>query len=223
MAVGQGLLDGLVLFAGLRPDQRVLEVGCGNGRLAVPLTTFLADGGSYVGTDVVRSGIRWCRRAIASRFANFEFMHVDVRHPLYRPRGRGGEAASFPFGDDSFDVVVLTSVFTHLLPQETVGMLEQAARVLRSGGVLFSTWFVPDLDEVVPDADYAFERVDAVHAVGRRDVPHARVAYDEGWVRDRMIEAGFERVDEMHPGAWRNAGGGPLYHDAFVARMPSDA
>ena len=192
----------------------------GRRNLHRPRLHHAADGGSYVGTDVVRSGIRWCRRAITSRFANFEFVHVDSRHPLYRPRGRGGAAASFPFADDSFDVVVLTSVFTHLLPPEAAGMLAQAARVLRRDGVLFSTWFVPDLDEASPDADYSFERVDAVHAVGRPDVPHARVAYDEQWVRATMIEAGFERVDEMHPGLWRRAGGGPLYHDALVARMP---
>ena len=49
-------------FADPRPGERVLDVGCGIGRMARPLAGYLTGDGSYDGFDVNREGIRWCTR-----------------------------------------------------------------------------------------------------------------------------------------------------------------
>src|SRR5437867_6142389 len=52
---GETLVERLVELGGLRPDSKVLDVGCGIGRLAVPLTRHLGETGSYDGLDIVPS------------------------------------------------------------------------------------------------------------------------------------------------------------------------
>lgn len=47
-------------LGGLQPDDHVLDVGSGTGRMARPLTAFL-EAGSYDGIDIVAESIRWCQ------------------------------------------------------------------------------------------------------------------------------------------------------------------
>ena len=113
----------------------MLEPGCGTGRMAEPLTRYLGPAGSYDGFDVVRTAIDWCESNIASQHPNFHFRHVDVLNHVYNPKGRlDPEAFEFPYPDEAFDFVFLTSVFTHMRPPEMRHYLGQIRRVLRPGG-----------------------------------------------------------------------------------------
>ena len=50
---------------------------------------------------------------------NFRFRHVDVLNRAYNPQGRlDPENFEFPYPQDAFDFVFLTSVFTHMRPPE---------------------------------------------------------------------------------------------------------
>src|SRR4051812_23038714 len=60
-ATGEEFLGHLVELCGLAPHERVLDVGCGIGRLARPLSRFLDERGSYAGFDVNAVGIGWCQ------------------------------------------------------------------------------------------------------------------------------------------------------------------
>ena len=49
---GEDQVDFLTEFCGLQADHQVLDIGCGVGRLAVPLTRKLGPRGGYQGFDV---------------------------------------------------------------------------------------------------------------------------------------------------------------------------
>ena len=63
-AIGLEFLDHLAGLAGLAPDARMLDLGCGVGRIALPLTQYLSAAGTYDGIDVMPSSIRWCADTI---------------------------------------------------------------------------------------------------------------------------------------------------------------
>ena len=62
-AIGAEFLRHFVKLGDLRPTDKVLEIGCGIGRMAVPLTQYLSTG-TYDGMDVVADGINWCSQNI---------------------------------------------------------------------------------------------------------------------------------------------------------------
>ena len=140
-AAGDEFRELLVSLGGLRPDDDVLDVGSGVGRIAVGLTDWLR--GRYEGIDVVRRGVEWCQQAITPRYPNFHFQVADLYNRHYNPVGRvPASDYRFPFEDQSFDFVVLTSVFTHLLPADRDNYISEIARVLRPKGRCFATFFL---------------------------------------------------------------------------------
>jgi ubiquinone/menaquinone biosynthesis C-methylase UbiE len=53
-----------VELSGLKPHERVLDLGCGIGRMAVSHPRYLGDRGSYEGLEVFLKGIAWCQENI---------------------------------------------------------------------------------------------------------------------------------------------------------------
>jgi SAM-dependent methyltransferase len=143
--VGANVLEHVLVDAGgLRPTERVLDVGCGPGRVAVHLTRFLdPDVGSYEGLDVMPKAIGWAQRRIAPSHPNFGFRLAPLHHDEYSPDG-GADAGSyrFPYPDDEFDLAFAISLYTHLLPYEVANYLAQTARVLKPGGRSAATFFL---------------------------------------------------------------------------------
>lgn len=74
----------LLVHFGLRSDSRVLEIGCGIGRLVYALAPYL-DEGSYAGFDIKPAAIRWLDANYAPLLPNFEFRLHDVHNARYRP------------------------------------------------------------------------------------------------------------------------------------------
>ena len=119
----------------MTPSDRVLDVGCGAGRLAGPLTGYLDPSGSYEGFDSSAERIEWCNENIAPHHPGFRFPSRDVHNGQYNPEPRRRRASTpSRYGDGEFDVVVLTSVFTHMLPDDVAHYLDEIARVLKPGG-----------------------------------------------------------------------------------------
>lgn len=112
-AVGDQLAGQLVSAGGLQPTDRVLDIGCGVGRVALSLTRYLQPPGTYDGFDIVRPAIRWCRRAITPRHPSFRFHWANVYNANYNWRGIPAARYRFPFSDGSFDFTFATSVIWH--------------------------------------------------------------------------------------------------------------
>jgi len=203
---GEQIRDQLVELAGLKPSHRVLDVGCGLGRVAVPLTNFLEGGGSYEGFDIVESAIRWCNSRISSHFPHFHFTHIDLKNDLYNLR-TSNEARNFmfPYAEEDFDLVVLTSVFTHMVLPDVENYLDQIRRGLKPGGTCFATFFLmnPEAKEFMEQSGKELfrTRLDHYYLFHAR-VKEANVAYDEDYLTEQMVGTRGLKLEKVYPGFW---------------------
>lgn len=134
----------------LPSDARVLDLGCGWGRLALALGGHLRDEGVYEGIDPCRPHVKWAQRNLWPDDLGITFHVANLRNRIYNPDGTlAAERFRFPYSDDAFDLVVAHRLFPYLLPAETEHYLSEIARVLAPGGRL---WTTLHLTERPPDA-----------------------------------------------------------------------
>lgn len=202
--VGLLMVDWFKAYADLKPDENILEVGCGIGRIAIPLTQYLTSG-SYVGFDIVPHGIEWCQQKVTPRYPNFTFFVADVHNKYYHPEGH--HAASeyvFPFPDASFDFVFLTSVFTHMLPDDLERYALEIGRVLRPGGRCFCTAYI-----ISAEARTNLDKGTSLRMFAPQDGywtdmpsnPEAAIAYPEEYLTDVFKRSSLE-IGRVIPGEW---------------------
>jgi SAM-dependent methyltransferase len=221
-ATGAEFLRYFTELADLRPGDRVLDAGCGVGRMSVPLLGFLA-GGSYAGFDVDRWMIAWCRRNIATRRPDFEFALAPTFNRKYNPFGTVAAIDfRFPYPDESFDFAFATSLFTHLPQDEAAHYLGEVARVLRPGGNCFLTFFLLTVDarQAMTEgrARLDFRHRAAGEATTNPRCPEDAIALPVDGARAMLAEAGLDVAEPIHYGAWSDAPDAFTFQDIVVAR-----
>ena len=210
-------------LGGLKPSNRVLDVGCGIGRMAVPLTKFIDEHGSYDGFDIVPDGIMWCQRHITPRFPRFRFTLADIYNGLYNPEGSyKATDYVFPYPDSSFDFVFLTSVFTHMLPTDMENYLRQIVRVLRPDGRCFVTYFLitPEVEVLISNGASTLPMREQPGGYSTIDhgTPEYDIAHPESTVLGLYGKLGLELICPIQYGTWCGRASGLTYQDVLVAR-----
>ena len=193
--------------AGLQPHHRILDLGCGVGRLAVALSDYLDQRGRYVGLDADRKAIRICRRRIASRLPHFKFVWADVFNTHYNRTGEAKAAQyRFPFDDGAFDFVFSNSLFTHMVPEDARNYFHEIGRVLKPGGRTMNTMFL--LNEIsLPLVESGNSKQGVLHRFGdlacvkKPKRPEVMVAIDEDYIRKAHDEAGLQ-IKGIRHGYW---------------------
>lgn len=203
--IGNEFLNYFVDLCYLKPNEKVLEVGCGIGRMAAPLTSYLEEDGHYEGFDIIKEGIDWCQKNITPKYPNFHFQLADVYNNLYHPGGKfKASEYKFPFGDERFDFVFLTSVFTHMLPQELKNYLPEISRVLKKEGRALITFFLLNEESTayVQGKDSKFSQEYEGCRVIDKNIPEAAIAYKETFVRELFIKNNLEILEPIRYGSW---------------------
>jgi SAM-dependent methyltransferase len=199
-----------LLLRGLRPEHRVLDIGCGIGNLALGLAGYLT--GEYHGFDIRRDAIVWCQREITPRHPQFHFHHADLASVAYNARGRQDAAAfRFPLPDASVDYVFLGSVFTHLMPDAVEHYLREIGRMLSPGGVCIASCFLLN-DATRANAatgkgfmTFAVEHPSGLCRLHDAARPEAAVALEEAFVTRAHGDAGL-RITDVRRGGWWHGG-----------------
>jgi SAM-dependent methyltransferase len=223
--IGDKWVQTFIRLGGLRPTDRVLDVGSGVGRMALALTGYLtAPGSFYDGFDIVREGVDWCRREITARFPNFRFQHSDLFNSCYN---LGGQLQPtdfrFPYPDAAFDFVFLTSVFTHMLPRDLEHYLAEIVRVLRPDARCLISYFLlsDELLRRVEREDKAlghnFRYDMGEYRTTNEATPESAVAYHERSIREKYARAGLKIVEPIHYGGWSGSPGALHGQDIIVA------
>lgn len=198
----------LVRFAAVRPGERVLDVGCGTGNVAL---TAAREGAHVVGSDLTPELLSEAKTA--ADVAGVE----DVEW-------READAEALPFDDASFDVVL--SQFGHMFAPRPEVAVAEMLRVLRPGGrIAFSTWppeslpgrvFAHTARHLPPPSD-----VPPVTQWGETSVIRKRLG---GSVRDVRFERGTFSMPSLGPRhflAFQEARLGPLQRlAAALAKEP---
>jgi 2-polyprenyl-3-methyl-5-hydroxy-6-metoxy-1,4-benzoquinol methylase len=156
------------LLGHIDAGERVLDVGCGEGRFAAELARA---GAEVVGVDVAAEPLRRARE----------------RHPELVDLRRLPAGGAWPLEDASFDVVWAGEVIEHVA--DTAAWLSELRRVLRSGGLLLLS--TPDHGRLRMLGWALVPRTFAAHFDPRSD--HLRF-YTPGSLRELLEDFGFRDV-----------------------------
>lgn len=203
---GEKFLTYFKELAGLKPNHAVLDVGCEIGRMAVPLTRFLKDSGSYDGFDSAKSKIDWCNKHISIEYPNFRFSYTG----LYNHTSNTSHKALagnfiFPYPDEKFDFVFLTSIFTHLLPDEVAHYINEISRVMKHDATCLMSFYMVNCESedlmIKKPTDMTFPFNKGFYRLTAAQVDNAKVAYDEEWLLEKLGNAGL-KMKSIQYGQW---------------------
>jgi ubiquinone/menaquinone biosynthesis C-methylase UbiE len=191
----------LLKAAGIRSGMRVLDVATGPGYVA---SAAAACGATVVGLDFSPAMIAEARR----RYPGIECHE--------------GDAEALPFGDGTFDAVVMNFGLLHLARPEAA--IEQAYRVLVPGGrYAFTVWARPE-EAVGFGVVLRAMETHGTTAVGLPDGPPFFRFSDPGECRRALAQAGFRSEGvQVLPLVWRLPSADALFEAALRGGVRTSA
>lgn len=219
---GDEIVENLRQLAALRDDAHVVDIGCGYGRLAHAFLRDISFNGTYTGVDILAPHICWCQQVLTPLSSGrFAFHVLDVQSDRYNPDGTIAAAeANLGVADNCGDVIVLTSVFTHMYPEQIRHYLGEIKRILADEGQAFITFFL--LDDACRDAakrgethyPIPHELTDYCRYMDPDNPLHV-IAFETEWVMDETARAGLRLVQPIRRGTWRRSCGGEDFSGSF--------
>ncbi len=177
---------------GLRPDMRMLDVGCGCFRGGVHLVEYL-DAGQYYGMDISQDLLD----------AGYEKEIKPLGLDSKLPRANllcDGEFRAERLGTQ-FDIGMAQSVFTHLPTNHIKLCLARLAPVFKPGGVFYATAFVckdgEDWTQSIPRANNLIKTHPTEDPFHYELADLARLADGSAWSFEYVGEWGHPRGQTM--------------------------
>ncbi len=211
----------------LTPDSKILDIGCGLGRLARPFTQYISAEGEYWGTDVAKDSIEWCREQYSEKYKNFNFLWHDTYNKSYNPNGKKENLVfRFPFEDSSLDCIFLFSVFTHMYIKDAENYMFEVARILKPGKKCIITWYLLNEQSLksIKDGNCRNDIIEEFKyeipggLTTRKDEPEYCMAYKEDLVRNLYDRAGLIIEEPIRYGAWSGREDGFRFQELVFAK-----
>ena len=219
--IGRSFCAHFVDICQLKPDDTILDIGCGTGRMAIPLLDYLNDSGSYCGFDISPKAITWCKQHITSKNSRFSFTHADIMNQEYNPNGKvRATDYVFPCHDESLDFAFATSVFTHMRTSEVRHYLCEIRRALKPQGKVMLTFYILD-DLAISSmkngkASMNFNvKLQDFFSIDHQ-TPERAIAYSEPQLLALLQEAKLSLVDPIYWGNWSGRPSMLDYQDVVV-------
>jgi SAM-dependent methyltransferase len=125
--VSRDIITHLANRIALSPSSRILDFGCGCGRIMTPLRPRIQ--GQFFGSDIDKEAIDWCS----------ENMHEIGSFKV------NSHMPPLPFDTASFDFVYSISIFTHLPEAMQKVWIDELRRISKPGALLFLTTHGDDI------------------------------------------------------------------------------
>jgi SAM-dependent methyltransferase len=196
----------LLNMTSINPDSRVLDYGCGLGRLAIPLSLYLRNG-RYVGIDTNLTSLGHCKKAFSEN-EKLDFMHFDLYSKKYNQTANGFSIPDPKELSMTFDTCFLFSVFTHVLPENISELLDFIFKALHPGGEMLATFFLlnerslAEIGAGRATRKFPFEYGSA--RIDNENVPEGAVAYYQDDILKLLSTVGFSDTFIIH-GGWAKA------------------
>lgn len=150
----QGWFPWLYEECKIKPEMKILELGCGDGALWTSNHTKLPEEVSITLSDISEGMLRDARRALGTEDRRFEYEVIDCHH--------------IPYEDESFDLVIANHVLFYC--EDISGVSREVKRVLKACGIFICSTYgrkhmkeVSDLvqgfdDRIVLSAEKLYEK-----------------------------------------------------------------
>jgi ubiquinone/menaquinone biosynthesis C-methylase UbiE len=198
---------------GMKPQQKILELASGSGRVTRHLLERLGPGASLIASDINPFMLGYASRVLPPH-PELSFERVD--------------AVQLPYEDNSFDAVICQ--FGWMFFTDRARAFQEARRVLKPGGVLlFNTWDQLQYNDYFRAAQMALRKFFPLHKFSFFDTVFGY--YDAETILRHMISAGFRdytletmrilgRAQDASAAARGMLLGTPLSHEVRDRAMP---
>jgi len=134
-------------YGALNSGDTVVDLGCGE-RYAAAMS--LDPTIRYIGFDVNQESIKSCSQL----YPQYRWLYADLKNGMYNPDCEiDPRTFQFPIEDQTADLIICASLFTHLETIEVAeNYLAEIRRMIKLGGHLWISWFRSPPNEVCSDA-----------------------------------------------------------------------
>ncbi|HEY82720.1 MAG TPA: methyltransferase domain-containing protein [Dehalococcoidia bacterium] len=126
--------DKIIERSGIKPGMTVMDLGCGSGAFTLSVAQAVGEQGRVYAVDIQPAMLRQLERKLA-RPENESIRNIELTQ---------ASAGALPFPDASFDLVYMVTVLQEIPDKGQA--LREITRVLRPGGLLAVSEFLPDPD-----------------------------------------------------------------------------
>lgn len=221
--LGKQQAEKIIQWLSIKPDQKILDIGCGCGRIAIHFLNYLNEQGQYIGIDSNKTLLSYCEDNISTINNRFQFKLIDAYNGVYSRDGKlKCEDIVFPIEDGTVDIVIMWSVFTHMYLVDIDAYLKEIRRVLKKGGLSISSFNLYNkyisnqikMEKAYLDIKY---RINEDSYSLDKETPENGFAHNEEIVKELYWKNEFI-IREIKYGFWSSKESVGEFHDCIIAQ-----